>query len=316
MNRIWLIPAAVAFAVAATPVAAQSPDENAGYRKPAGRDRLGGWTPSAMDDAQAVPRPNIDPDAVRSAVRQVRGERAARPEVPGTSEAKDLASADGQRASGDVYQKPLYWAGKLFFRQGNDDFVCSAQFVSPNVILTAAHCVRDPDSGAWNSDFIFALQYRNGEYSQRYGYECVATKNGWVQPGFEKYPYDYALILVDRPSKTGYFGTHWGWEGQYSDAVKIGYPGGVADGQVMQVETGPIVTDSAIVQINHGNPADQRGSSGGAWIGNYSDGGAAEGNYIISVESFGFDDQPGVDYGPYLTSEFKDLWDYVENGCQ
>ena len=54
------------------------------------------------------------------------------------------------------------------------------------------------------------------------------------------------------------------FEGQYNQAAKIGYPGGVADGQVMQVETGPIVTEAGIVQIQHGNPADQRGSSGGA----------------------------------------------------
>lgn len=314
MNRFWLIPATVALAIAAGPALAQSAADNNSYRKPAGRDRLAGWTPAAMDDATAVPRPNIDPAKVRAAGRT--GERAGRPDVPGITEAKDLASSKGERASGDVYQKPLYWGGKLFFRQGTEDYVCSAQFISPTVLLTAAHCVQDPESGAWNTDFTFALQYRNGEYSQRYGYECAGTKKGWLSPGFEKYFYDYALILADQPSKTGFFGTHWGWDGKYNEAVKIGYPGGVADGQVMQVEKGPIQFVEGVVQLNHGNAADQRGSSGGAWIGSFSDGPSNEANYIISVESFGFDDQPGIDYGPYLNADFKDLWDYVENGCK
>jgi len=313
LNRLWLIPAAVAFAIASGPSLAQS-GGNDGYRKPAGRDRLAGWTEGAMQRAKLVPLPNVDPEKVRAAARQ--GERSQRPDVPGLTEAKDLASKDGTRAAGDIYQKPLYWAGKLFFRAGSDDYVCSAQFISPNVLVTAAHCVRDPDTGNWHDDFIFALQYKDGKYSQRYGYQCAATKSGWVQQGFEKYLYDYAMILVDQPSRTGYFGTHWGWAGAYDKATKIGYPGGISDGQVIQVDQGPIQFVEGVVQLKHGNTADQHGSSGGAWVADYSGGDNSDANYIISVESFGVEDQPGIDYGPYLNADFKDLWDYVENGCQ
>ena len=114
----------------------------------------------------------------------------------------------------------------------------------------------------------------------------------------------------------GCFGTHWNWRGAYDAAHKIGYPGGVADGEVIQVETGPIAFVDGVVQMRHGNTADQRGSSGGAWIAGYTDGPSKEANYIISVESFGYEDEPGVDYGPYLTDTFIKLWDYVEKGCQ
>ena len=48
-----------------------------------------------------------------------------------------------ERKAGNVVEKPLYWAGKLFFETPDGDYVCSAQFISPNVVLTAAHCVRD-----------------------------------------------------------------------------------------------------------------------------------------------------------------------------
>jgi Trypsin len=314
LNRLWLIPAAVAMAIASGASFAQSSDDNQGLRKPAGRERAAGWTPAAMERAQLVPRPNVDPAAVRAAART--GQRAARPDIPGETPSKDIASGVGDRSAGNVTEKPLYWAGKLFFRVGQDGYVCSAQFISPTVLLTAAHCVRDPDTGNWNEDFIFALQYKNGKYSERYDYECAATKQGWLSEGFDKYLYDYALILVDHPSKTGYFGTYWGWQGEYNDATKIGYPGGISDGEVIQVDHGPIQFVEGVVQMKHGDTADQHGSSGGAWIGDYSQAKSEDNNYIISVESFGLEDEPGVDYGPYLNADFKSLWDYVENGCQ
>ena len=215
------------------------------------------------------------PAAERQSRRRALGRQEPR-RASGQSRAdtvRRLVEAGGQkdRAAGNVLSKPLYWAGKLFFRAPDGDYVCSAQFISPNVILTAAHCVRDPETGNWYEDFIFALQYNAGKYGAVYSYDCVATRNAWVQPGFEKFLADYAMIRVDKPSRTGNFGTHWGWRGNYNDATKIGYPGGVSDGEIIQVEHGPIAFVDGVVQIKHGNTADQGGSSGGAWIGQFSD---------------------------------------------
>ena len=150
------------------------------------------------------------------------------------------------------------------------------------------------ETGEWYEDFIFALQYNEGDYGAIYSYDCVATRNAWVQPGFEKYLSDFAMIRVENPSKTGNFGTHWGWRGQYNEASKIGYPGGVSEGEVIQVEHGPIAFVDGVVQMKHGNQADQGGSSGGAWIGDSRMSRATTiGNYVISVESFGYDEEPG-----------------------
>jgi V8-like Glu-specific endopeptidase len=209
---------------------------------------------------------------------------------------------------------PRVFAGQLFFKKPDGSYVCSAQFISKRVLLTAAHCVRDDETGDFYDDIVFALQYDKGKYLKAYDYDCAATLNGWVQPGDEKWTYDFAMILVQEDSKSGWFGTTWNWNG-FDQATKIGYPGGILNGQVIQVDAGPISVENGIVELRHGNQADQGGSSGGAWIGDYS---TAKGDYnhIISVESFGYDGQPGVDYGPYLDDRLKVLWDYVENGCK
>ena len=47
---------------------------------------------------------------------------------------------------------PLKWAGKLFFEKPQGSYVCSGQFITSYVILTAAHCLRDDETGDWFDD--------------------------------------------------------------------------------------------------------------------------------------------------------------------
>ena len=73
-----------------------------------------------------------------------------------------------ERAAGDVNTVPLVFAGKMFFSKPDGDFMCSAQFISKNVLLTAAHCVRDDKSGDFWKNITFFLQYDKGHASAKY----------------------------------------------------------------------------------------------------------------------------------------------------
>ena len=311
MHLVRLAAVAAASLMLCGVAAAQSADIGAAHATP-GERAIDHWTPEAMSAAALTPKPDIDPSTIHAPAG---ANRSAHPgALPSAVTAE--APKTHERAAGDINTVPLTFAGKLFFTKPEGDFVCSAQFISKRVLLTAAHCVRDDKSGDFWKNITFFLQYDKGRASARYTQNCVATFNSWVQSGNEKFLSDFAMIQVNEDSKNGWFGTQWDWKGEYKTATKIGYPSGISEGQVIQVMPGPIDVSDGIVQLRHGDPSEQGGSSGGAWIGDYDTKGDPDHNHIISVESFGFKDQPGVDYGPYFDDRVKQLYDYVSNGCK
>ena len=294
-------------------VAAAQSDDIGSARVTPGERAIDHWTPEAMSAAVDVPKPDVDPSTIKLPAGAARSGQK-----PGSLPSQVTAAAAGthERAAGNVNQMPLIFAGKLFFTKPNGDFMCSAQFIAKRVLLTAAHCVRDDETGKFWKNITFFLQYDKGRASAKYTESCAATFNSWVQPGNEKYLSDFAMILVNEDSRNGWFGMQWNWQGAYNQATKIGYPVGISKGEVIQVLSGPIAVGNGLVELRHGNPNEQGGSSGGAWIGNYDSSNSPSDNHVISVESFGFKNKPGVDYGPYFDERIKKLYDYVGNGCK
>src|SRR5258708_140720 len=75
---------------------------------------------------------------------------------------------------------PVAWGGKFFLRKSGGDYICSAQFLAPNIILTAAPCMRDDNPGQWDKDLVFALQDQRGQATQQVTPKCYGMWNKWV----------------------------------------------------------------------------------------------------------------------------------------
>lgn len=288
------------------------PGDAHAFAVPAGERAGDIWTPEAM--AAAVPEalPEADPAAVGAFGR---GRAAGQPQQNEAEETAEAGAGGQDRSSGNIHAAPLHWSGRLFGKKPDGSgYRCSAQFISYNVVITAAHCVRDAKTGAYSHNVAFALEYANGKYRRLYKATCMRTYSGWVSPDVSRYLYDYAFVKVDARSATGHWGTSWDWLGRYDSATKTGYPRGILDGEVIQVDGGPISVTNGIVEMGHGNTANQHGSSGGAWVGKYS-GSVGKNNYVISVQSFSYPNKPGVSYGPYLDGDARSLRDRAEGPC-
>ena len=290
-------------------------DPNANVTKkapPPGSRKSAGWSQERMRTAKPTPIPRVDPNTIKKS-------GPGQPGRPASGSSRDTGQG-GARVSGDVAGVPLKWAGKLFYQQPNGGFVCSGQFVTYNVVLTAAHCLRDDATGEWFEDFVFSLQYNRGRSTANYGYDCVVTKRGWVATDGSQWNFDYGLIRVLARSATGYFGWHANWTpGTYRRATKVGYPGDILNGEVVQMDSGPLADvpgEYDMLSLSHGNPRNAGGSSGGAWVANFSRSAAgANGNRVVSVTSHHRGDDTTVSYGVRLGAGFMEMLEDISGGC-
>jgi hypothetical protein len=269
-----------------------------------------------------------------------------------------------EQTMGNPSQAPYKWAGLLIIpsptpQHPNESFLCTAQFIRPNVLLTAGHCLKDLPSnptGPWPdvTKGAFYLQYQNGAGTQ-FNIVCGETNPLWTYPS--NYPamtpaqqqtaqtnaqqHDYAMILVDKVSPTGVMNYQLDWKGKYTFADRIGYPGDILDGTVIQDAPGVIFPSDAIplgvnsspnLVVQWGPVTDAtEGMSGGAWVANSSDTEGPGKNVLIAVTSFGvsltvkptlnvpgavISAYPGGTFAAYLTAaEFNPLLDDVSKGC-
>jgi hypothetical protein len=210
--------------------------------------------------------------------------------------------------------------GKVFFSLGPDDYVCSGSAVDApdrSTVLTAGHCVVDPETGTAATNWIFVPGYRDGvaPYGIFAGTHLAPT-DGWRTS--QDFDVDVAFADVARNAA-----------GQrLEDAVgaqPLGF--GAARGQAVSAFGYPAAAPWTGERLVHcagvvrpdptASPSGDQGlactmtggSSGGPWFAAF-DRRTGRGT-VTSLTSFSYSDAPGVLYGPYLGDVARALYTSV-----
>lgn len=226
-------------------------------------------------------------------------------------------------------QYPYLAAGKLFFKIGAQDFICSASLIKKGLVVTAAHCVTKFGSKGYYSDWQFAPGFRAvtapvpGPISAPYGIWTVAQafvltsyfdgSDSCQQTGVVCRN-DIAILALnpqkDASGKSYYAGSNTGWfafgwdrtgftSQKITHVTQIGYPGCLDDGGMMERNDAQGATDSAHSDNTVIGSLMCGGSSGGPWLVNFgirpsltgtSLGSAPVENQIVGVTSWGSTD--------------------------
>jgi hypothetical protein len=244
-------------------------------------------------------------------------------DVPGL-EGASASIANGAFVPPDIEQSPLRTHGKVFFRIGPNEYVCSGTVVNSrgrNIVFTAGHCVYDTDTGQYVDQLIFVPAYQGGQPHPApfgtWGATAVFTSARYVETG--QLSHDIGAVVLENrvQDTTGARRIAFGLDPANRQFTIYGYPvnpNPPYDGQTM------IGCRSATVNRDSGQgspfpiaagPCDMMsGSSGGGWITGES--------YLNSLVSYGYCEQNpslcGLTFGPYFGDQAKDIYTFPAVG--
>ena len=271
------------------------------------------WTPRRMAAARPMALPVADgvrftrPSTLDAYLRRL---------APGRSAVPAASTGAPWTGGGAVVRT----TGKVFFSLGVDDYVCSGSAVDApdrSTVLTAGHCVVDPEVGVDATNWVFVPAYADGRAP--YGLfpaTHLATTDGWrTQQDFDV---DLAFADVARNAAGRLLQDAVGAQPiafsapRGRPAAAFGYPAAppwtgerlVACSGAVRADTTPSPsTDQGLACTMTG------GSSGGPWLSGF-DRRTGTGT-VTSLTSFSYSDAPGVLYGPYLGDVARDLYTSV-----
>ncbi len=272
------------------------------------------WTEDKMKNAIPLPLPEVSDEKLEEILKgkQIKGKQDGSEKIKSMEGAGAEVLTPGVPVRANVSERPFWNGGKLFFtKPDGKNYSCTAEFTGQNnILLTAAHCVRDGNTGAWYKKFMFRRAYNNGG-GQSVGWTCAMAYYMWAKPPMN-FKYDYAFIHANTVSGAGWLG--WKTQIPYNSWTTIGYPQNYGNNQYMYKvvgDKGPI--SSGIVQMNN-NPMNF-GASGGSWIAELTTPHVG-GNYAVGLNSFINSSNPGKMWGPLFDNEFVNLYNKTVNNCK
>jgi V8-like Glu-specific endopeptidase len=204
--------------------------------------------------------------------------------------------------------------GKVFFSDGVFNYVCSGTAVTSaneSVVWTAGHCVHQ-GPGVFYSNWAFVPQYRDGARPHgTWTARRLMTTAAWATSG--DFGYDLGAAVVNTNAGATLTDTV-GSRGAAFDQpaqqryLSHGYPAAAPfNGQRQFVcDSNLGGRDPSTSPQTMAIGCDMTGgSSGGGWV---------VGNNVLSVNSYGYSNQPNVMYGPYQGSVAQQLYTSAGSG--
>lgn len=216
--------------------------------------------------------------------------------------AEDVTSATDPQPA-DTSEMPFAAGGKLFFSRGNKNYVASAEIICrSNLVLTAAHCVQDKDSGALCENFLFERCYCEGSSAESLTFRTVALKTYWH--GQKQWKWDYAFAILNETSSLTSPLTYSTEDVSGRELTAFGYPANYYDGKKMvRIDGSSGITGSGTREISGDKM--RGGSSGGAWL-------LRDSSTVVGLNSYGPVSETEAYVGsPVLDAEFDSLYQYV-----
>jgi len=286
------------------------------------------WSEERMRSAESL-MPMVPGDAEGlGGSREPTGEPGMVPPTPPSDTGPPLtpahrAAVDGPYAYtsaeiADPEAAPYRTHGKVFLTIGGEDFVCSGTVLASanaSVVWTAGHCVFDPESSSWASNWVFVPGRRDGASSLgAWSATRLWSTIGWTRDANLRYDMGAAVIETDDAGlriSDVVGGRGFGWnQPQEQDYSAYGYPAAPPfDGEKLWMcHSGFGATDGSFSGPGPepiGIGCDMTGgSSGGGWV--------TEGGLVVSNTSYGIVGVPEVVFGPYFDDSAKLLYDVAQ----
>jgi len=196
---------------------------------------------------------------------------------------------------------PNRTVGKLFFRIGTSNFVCSASVLRFRIVVTAGHCVHRGSGGTagFHNTFLFVPAFRNGAAPlgtftpRRVGTTSQWATGGGVVPNAA----DFGMFEINDRTGGVRIGSITGFLGFRTlsllpnHTTKLGYPCNLDLCQQMQQVTSQHFRATSPNNVEYGSNA-RGGSSGGPWVMNFgvqpAGGVTTSINALVGVTSYGY----------------------------
>jgi V8-like Glu-specific endopeptidase len=213
---------------------------------------------------------------------------------------------------------PYSTMGKVFFTDNGVGYVCSASVAGNNAVWTAGHCVFNPQTYTWHSNWVFVPGYYDGYAPHGYWYAReLWTMTAWTDSYYNNYAYDFAMAVLYPDANGNSAAARFGAlgfmanvsYGQYYYA--FGYPAlyPYNGERIAWCENAPYVYDYSFSPPTSGIGCDLTGgSSGGPWT-VYD--GASGGFYVNGVNSYKYTNDAYSMYSPYFGDAAISLYNTV-----